>query len=353
MKVLFLTAAGELLGLAERIAEKHEVKAYVAGGILCQLAGMGRIDRVTAWRPEMKWADLVVADYPLSPAEQSALRDRGRLLFGVGNVDVNLEEVITEPPTPDSLPFSVTGLWNGHGFTKPLFYSIGLMHQLAGDLGPLVGNYMATHIWQMGHRPTAMEHPLGSVENWLTKSDYRGPVTIDFYHNLDGKLVFGSVHPRPIMMLLGPMLQLMKMEPLEVLSGLASGGLLDIPMWETQVGAALRLYGPPWPYMMHPGTTVPQVIDIGLESLQYSWLTDVVRKDIDDTSAYYFGSSGSLGMALATGRKGSREKDHFREATRRLQNVVKGIDHPMLQYRTDTTDTLRRLYRKLQAKGYK
>lgn len=343
MKILFLTADGEMLGLAERIAVSHEVKVFVAGGTISQLAGAGRVPRVLSWRPEMSWADLVVADYELSPAEQNILRDRGRLLFGVGTV--NLEELITASPQ-QGLPFSLVGFWNGHGWIEPMFYATGQHYQLTGDLGPRVESFMSTNVW-----PIEKVMPgILPVADKLTQSNYRGPIHFEMVLSED-KTEISNVIAHPQMMLLAPILELISDDPVEFLTAIASGGQ-SIFGYHKQVAVAQRLYAPPWPYQMDAMIADP--IDIDEKVKHNLWLIDVVKQTLEvdeEISHLFFGASGSFSIATAIGRKGSRPKDYFREAHRRLAKVVSGIHHPFLQYRNDVSDQVRENHKQLRSQG--
>ena len=350
VKILFLTAAGEMLGLAERVAAKHEVKVFVAGGIIYQLAGMGRVPRVTSWRPEMKWADLIIADYPLSSAEQTAIRDRGRLLFGVGNA--GLEELISADPK-SGLPFSLTAFWNGHSWVAPSFWATGQKNQLAGDLGPEINNYMSTNVWPVEKTPREVIVILEKADKILAHTDYHGPVTFELsLHN--ETIQVENIIAHPLMMILAPILGLIKADPVDFLTKIASGGDSSFDYWK-QVGVATRLYGSPWPYRMADGMTSPDAIYIDDKTKSSVWMIDIVKQVLSEDNKeyfnFYFGASGSLGIATAIGRKGSRPKDYFREAHRRLEKVITGVHPPLLQHRNDIELPIRTAHKQLRLRG--
>lgn len=353
MKTLFINETSELIGLAKKVTEAgFPTKTFIRSP-LHSMAGLGFIDRTTSWRPEMKWADLIVSDATLTPAEQIALREWGRLLFGIGSIDTEAVEKILKKDEPvggnlgdnDIVYWSYLSFWNGRTFTSPGFMVLTDWYLLAGDLGGLAEQPMGVTVFVY-----PQSDRVGAIDALLKGSNYRGPIEWQMVSSPEHTRAF-SIRTGLNMTALSAIFEIIKMSPLDFMAEIAGGSLSDIPVHNLNA-ASTRLYGPPWPWRLPLGAQIKDSVLIhpGAEKHLYItdlWLGQEGETDDSKTPALFFGPSGSLGLATSAGKFGPKTKDPFREARRRVQRVVSGVHHPLLQYRSDSNDTAAESYEKL------
>lgn len=342
MKILVLTNYAELNGLAKELGKEHEVKTYVKSN-LYNAAGIGQLDRIGSWRPELRGADLIISDIPHTPAEIKTIKEWGKACFGVSDGNV-----LTEGPLESISNISYVVFWNGRKWVRPGFLIITEDRLLADNLGPEIDGHMNTMVVP---GKLAIEEQMNHITQELINTNYRGPVSFSV-QLIEDKIQIISITNKIKAMQLAPILKLMKIQPLDFILETANGANMQIPLSNSTAGAA-RMYLPPFPYRMPAGVFPQGTIEIKPEIQKHLWLTDVsnsIEAKEDSALAVHIGASGSFGFAITTGRPG-KTKDTFRETRRRLIRTISGVSHELLQYRNDINQSAQHTLDTLKNKG--
>lgn len=344
MKVLLLGNNSELTGLGQQLANEHQVKAFFMENVGQDVYIPG-IDFTDSWRSEVRWADLVVLGAPKWTQPQSMLREHGRLLFGVGGMELSvLEMPIVQPPEyGETEDLTLFGIWNGRKFLEPMFIGFSYDRLLTGDLGPKLACMGSLLLPLKDVEP--FEEYISFLSQRLRNTDYRGPISWSFTA-FEEKLVPISTTIGMEVAWFAPFVEMLDEDLFDFLLDTAAGTKKELKVKEA-IALSCRLYDSPWPYKAEKENNWNANIVPG--ALKHIWLSDVSS---NENAFYNIGPSGNFGFATSVGVPNGRNRDFIREPKRRLERVIGGIDHPTLQYRNDIGFDAVEKIKQLKAWGY-
>ena len=348
MKALVLSTDTGGTAVAHRLgAEGHATRICYSGGHDGVGAGLTGVEVVEGWREQLPWADLVVAVGDGGRQWRRAVRQHGRLIFGLP--DMAGAVTLLEPADGEVLAHALM-LWNGRRWMDTALLVVSEHRHLSGGFGAHIADGMGWLGWPLdAQRIEVVRNAAAGVEASMRESDYRGPVLFSFVVAPDG----GVVSAGSKFSLSSPVLALLaeaSTVPLaDVLSGVA-GGTLDA--WPLRAGAAVaaqRLSVAPWPFETTRYGRVE--VEIAEGALRHVWLHGVGREADAALTTWYTDCRGDIGFALAhSGGEGS-PKRRVREALRRVERVADGISSWALQLRSDISGVLGARFALLNERG--
>lgn len=378
MQILVISPNGQNLQLAHQLQkEGHKVELFVAN-LNFRDALEGIVERASAWRPALKYADfVVVTDLDMLQLEP-VLRDVSKTFIGTDKFSYDFEhddvyfrdlmeasgiktlELVESPAEVDlesygllvlregekpffirfkeqlsqistigctilkvplhAISVVVEGWWNGRDWITPFYMTYEESKFMNKGLGPTVPSMGATLTYVRRGKPL-VEETLAKLTSYMKETTYRGPVALNCLVH-DGKILAVSGHARLRAVVLEALAEGLFMPLSALLFETATGTARSMRLTEEYV-LAVRASRPPWPYSSNSER------DILINGLCDKALKHVSLSDVYLNGAYKTaGSDGQLFTVTARG-------ETVNEARRRVYRTLSKLYVNDIQYRTD------------------